>query len=352
MRLITVRSTLLAAASVCFPALGSAHHSFAASYEFDGDLEIAGDVVEVRWRNPHVEFDVRVTDEDGTETIWTVEGDSLSGFRGRNITEPFVAVGDQVRLAGFPGRRGDKRIAASNVLLPTNQELVLRGEAEPRFTDQVVDTSGNRNITRGDSSSPGLGLFRVWSTTQASSFPFPEDVDPALAHTDFPLTSAARLALEAFDPIDDSPILNCALKGMPTIMEQPYPMEIIEQDGNVLLHMEEYDLLRTIYMNEATTPEPTAGILGFSVGHWEDNTLIVNTSHLSWGWYDTVGIPLSENATIVEELTLHKDGSQLDWTMTVNDPATFTEPVVLEKFWLYIPGVEVRSFDCAPEVSN
>jgi len=67
---------------------------------------------------------------------------------------------------------------------------------------------------------------------------------------------------------------------------------------------------------------------------------------VSWGHFDTVGIPLTEAAGIVERFTLAEDGSRLDYSMVVTDPNTFTAPVELEKYWLWIPGVEVQPYEC------
>ncbi|HUF72694.1 MAG TPA: DUF6152 family protein [Gammaproteobacteria bacterium] len=333
---------------LALPATGVAHHSFAASFDVDTDVELEGVVVAVRWRNPHVEFDIRTVDESGNEQIWTAESLAPSGLRRRDVVEPFVAVGDRVRVAGNPGRRQARNVYVSNLLTATGEELILRGAGEggPRFSDRVLEATGAQLAAEGDGSRPELGLFRVWSTPSASPFPFPEDVNPELAHTDFPLTGAARAILERFDAIDDNPINDCALKGMPTIMEQPYPMRFIERDNDaIVMHMEEFDTMRVFHMN-GDDVEPVPGILGHSIGRWEGNTLIVETTHLTWGWYDTVGIPLSVDATIVERFTLAEDGSRLDWTMRVTDPATFTEPVEVEKFWFYVPGVEVRPYEC------
>lgn len=134
---------------------------------------------------------------------------------------------------------------------------------------------------------------------------------------------------------------------MPTIMEQPYTIQFVERDGNVVMEMEEYDTIRTFYMDEnAAGVEPVPGIPGHSVGRWEGPTLIVETTAVNWGWYDTVGIPMSDDAQIVERFTLAEDGSRRDWQMTVTDAATFTEPVQVEKYFLYIPSVEVEPYEC------
>ena len=50
---------------------------------------------------------------------------------------------------------------------------------------------------------------------------------------------------------------------------------------------------------------------------------------------------------IVERFTPSEDGSPLDYAMTVIDAATFTKPVVLEQYWLYLPSVQLLPYQCA-----
>ena len=51
---------------------------------------------------------------------------------------------------------------------------------------------------------------------------------------------------------------------------------------------------------------------------------------------------------IDERFTPTEDGSRLDYAMTVTDPSTFTEPVRLEKYWLWFPQVTVEPYECLP----
>ena len=67
--------------------------------------------------------------------------------------------------------------------------------------------------------------------------------DPTVDINAYPLTPAARAQLAEFDRSTDNPTANCVPKGMPTIMEAPYPIEFVRQDGgDILLKLEEYDL--------------------------------------------------------------------------------------------------------------
>ena len=109
-----------------------------------------------------------------------------------------------------------------------------------------------------------------------------------------------------------------------------------------------YDTLRTVHMDRGGVPagEPTS-LLGYSVGRWEGTTLVVTTTRLDYPWTDQLGVPQSEESVLVERFTPAADGSRLLYELTVTDPVNFTEPVTLDKDFLYLPGLEVTPFDCA-----
>ena len=76
-------------------------------------------------------------------------------------------------------------------------------------------------------------------------------------------------------------------------------MEFVDEGEQILLRLEEYDLVRTIHMNADPRVEPPRAPLGFSTGHWDGGTLVVTTTRISWRYFNTVGIPLSEDAVVV-----------------------------------------------------
>jgi hypothetical protein len=178
---------------------------------------------------------------------------------------------------------------------------------------------------------------------------FPEVTDPAVDINAYPLTPVARAQLAAFDRSTDNPTANCVPKGMPTIMEAPYPIELVRQEGgHILLRLEEYDLERPIYMDgpNVTRELPQPSPLGFSVGRWEGAALVVRTTRISWPFFSQLGIRQSPAVEIVERFTPTADGSRLDYEMTVTDPATFTRPVVLRQYWLWLPSVTLLPYQC------
>jgi hypothetical protein len=133
---------------------------------------------------------------------------------------------------------------------------------------------------------------------------------------------------------------------MPFIMEQPYPIEFVKDGDDILLRMEEYDTVRRFKMaaNAPSAAGPT--LLGDSRGRWDGEALVVTTTNIGYGWFNATGIPLGRGAAIAERFALNGDGSRLEYTMTVTDPATFTAPVTLRKAWEWRPGEQVRPYEC------
>ena len=334
-------------ALMLLPLSAAGHHSVAANFDQGAVIEIEGRLTEVLWRNPHVHFEVAVEPPGGGAESWSVELTSLSNLRRLGISPDFVKVGDEVKIAGNPSRRGEHSLYAENVLRPDGREVLLEANVAPRWSSETLSASATALATEGDGSRPDLGFFRVWSTPMRAPMLFPENVASNFDFSRYPLTAAARAAVEAFDPITDSPTLNCAPKGMPTMMEQPYPMEIVRDGEKFLVRLEEYDTVRTVYLDENDAPtDAQPSRLGVSIGRLDGNTLTVTTRDSTWPYFDVVGIPQSPAAVDVEQFSLSEDGSRLDYSITVTDPVNFTEPVTLRKYWIWIPGVTVKQYNC------
>jgi hypothetical protein len=331
------------------PAVG-AHHSVSAWFDTAGSLtELEGEVTALRWQNPHVIFTLRVAGAGGRSEIWDIETLSISGIQRWGITPDLFGVGDKLKVAGNPSRRNSNNLFVRNVLLPGGREIVLGGAA--RWSQQTLRASEVLEAQQGDASRPELGIFRTWSSGSGGGTLFPEALQPDFDFDRYPLTAAAKSALEAFDFAADDPTNDCSPKGMPTIMEQPYPLAFADEGARIEIRMEEYDTLRTIHMDAAgAAAESTAAPAhnGYSVGRWEGRTLIVTTTKSSWGHFDSVGIPLSEAAVIVERFTPSDDGAKLDYSMTVTDAATFTAPVEMKKFWIWRPEIKLERYACSP----
>ena len=335
---------LLGLVSLALPACVLAHHSFA-KFDQQRSIEIEGEVTEVRWQNPHIQFTLAARGEDGELRIWQLETASPGILRRTGVTADNVKVGDMVRVAGNPAVDGSAELNATNMLLPDGRELLLNPRTPVRFAGRAVGDDSAWGITQGDTSRPELGLFRVWSTTFAS---------PGLmARRDYPLTPAARREFESFDAVAGSQRLanDCTPKGMPWIMEQPYDIAFERDGDDILFKLEEFDVVRRIHMNWSgdRAAQPFT-IHGFSTGVWEGATLVVTTTNLNSPNFK-FEITQSEQASIVERFTPGADGARLDYEIVVTDPVTFTEPVRIEKYWISIPGQAFDDYNCGASLS-
>ncbi|HLF10545.1 MAG TPA: DUF6152 family protein [Gammaproteobacteria bacterium] len=313
-----------------------AHHSTASVYDRSRIIEAEGEITEVVWANPHVRFAMRSVEPDGRERIWDIESNSVSIVSRFGLTTGLVAVGNRVKVAGNGGRVDDDVLWVTNMLLPTGEEILFGARIEPRWSDRTIgrDIRGAVAADRSDE----LGIFRVWTNVTTP---------PAFWGDRHPLTPAAAAARAAFDPIANDPTVNCAPKGMPYIMEQPYPLQFVDEGDEILMRMEEYDTVRRIAMTaDADGGARGAARLGRSTGRWEDETLVIETADIDYPYFNATGIPLTRAARIEERFALNDGGSRLGYTMIVTDPATFTEPVTLTKAWEWRPGEEVRPYDC------
>jgi hypothetical protein len=344
------------------PLAAGAHHSFFGRFDRQGMMELEGEVTEVLWRNPHTYLTLRAVDANGATADWEIETSSLSVLRRQGIVDT-IHVGDRIRIAGYPPTSDKNEIYVRHVLLPDGRELLMDTGLQPRWSERTLGGDSVLAVREGDPSRSELGVFRIWSFVRNGPRLFREVVDPTFDVQSYPLTDAARTALAEFDIVTQNPTANCLPKGMPTIMEQPYPIELVQlDDGDVLLRIEEYDLERAIHMDgdagtdsgdgDAATParvtsEIPLSPLGFSTGVWDGRTLVVTTTRVSWPYFSQIGIPQSPAVAIVEHFAPTADGSRLDYSMTVTDPATFTEPVTVSTYWIYVPGVELLPYECA-----
>ena len=320
-------------AALC-PSATSAHHSIAVTFDTERIVEIEGEVTRILWRNPHIRLTVRTLDADQA-TDWAIEGGAVSRLARWGVAQNVLARGDTIRLAGFPSKRRGNEMYAQNLLLPDGRELLMDYRSPPRWRD---DALGGQRLSAG-ASGASLGLFRVW-TGDGQRYDRTTDT--------FPLTASARAAQDAWDPVQDNPYFGCMPKGMPTIMQQPFPIEFIDRTAEIHLRIEEYDLVRVIAMNaqpaDRSAP-PT--ILGDSAGRWDGDTLVVSTTNIDWPYsFGQIGIPQSDAVELEERFTVSADGSRLDYEITSTDPATFTEPLTLRKSFLWVPGLEVLPYEC------
>lgn len=177
----------------------------------------------------------------------------------------------------------------------------------------------------------------IWSRTSSGT-----------AKVSLDYTPQAQAAVDAYHYLDD-PALRCVSPGLVRVSGWPYPLEIVQNDTQVTILYESFHEVRRIYLDGRSFAEDLAHrAMGYSRGHWEGSTLVVETDRLTASHVDLAGQPLSENARVVERMSLSEDGRTLRSEMTVYDPENYRRPVTRHRAWRKTPETTILEYDCDP----
>src|SRR3970282_208516 len=118
----------------------------------------------------------------------------------------------------------------------------------------------------------------------------------------------------------DDPVYACFPPGTPRIYLHPFPMEIVQTPGRVLMVFEYDHLIRQIYTDGREHRTDLAPVwMGDAIGHWEGKTLVVETNNFNdRTWLDRIAVPHSEDMRLIERIYLN-DAGQLQVDMRVED---------------------------------
>ena len=332
-----MRLSSLIIASMMIPGVVAGHHS-TATYERSNAVEMEAELVSVSWRNPHTRFTVSVPSAAGDSEIWELDGTAFYLLERAGVTRDLFTEGERVIVAGYPSRVTPQLLQVTNMLLEDGNEVLIWGTA-PRWVDDYRGGPGNWTANLNPVALPDAGdrnIFHVWS---------PED--PAVfirlnEGMELPLTEPVIARFEELMPPDP-----CIPPGMPSSMATPLPIQFVSRDEETIeLRLSAFDIVRVIHLDagSASTGIPVT-LQGYSTGSWEGNSLVVRTNRISWPYFDDGGIPQTENVDVVERFTLNDDGTELDYLMSVTEPASFTEPVTLEWRWVTL-GEQLSPLHC------
>jgi len=324
------------------PNCGAAHHSYS-EYDDTKSVEVEGKLVEVAWQNPHARIRVESVDAAGARVTWDIESAGLNNFRRMNVPLEIFAVGDTVKVAGWPSKRSNDRMYGTNLLADDGRELVMWRYSKPLWSANALGYGSDFSLFETGTASASASLFRTW----VSDLDDP-DANPGslFAGLTWPLTEKARAVEAQFNPVTDTTTAGCTPKGMPAIIRQPFPIEFVDRGDTIELRMEEYDTRRTIHMGTVATADVPRTPLGYSVGKWEGSTLVVETTRLNEPYLNATGAPMSSAARLVERFSPSADGSRLRYTLVITDPDSLTAPIEGKRSWVWRPDEKVMPFNC------
>jgi hypothetical protein len=153
--------------------------------------------------------------------------------------------------------------------------------------------------------------------------------------------------------ISTDPTAACVPPGVPRIMATPYPLEFIVEPTRVTILFEAFGQTRRIFTDGRKHPndlDPTYN--GHSIGHWEGDTLVVDTVGLRGDTvFDVTGAPHSDAMHVVERI--HRSGkTKMEDVITIEDPKALTKPWTVRRTFDLEPKWEIAEYVCEENQRN
>jgi hypothetical protein len=289
----------------------------------------AGDLVG-RW---HLTLVDRGTEHSGILEIER-SGDALQAFVDGGPAALGVE-GADVRLE-IDTRDGGGRLLSYG-LSGTLRAGALTGRLQPPLDAPAGTWHAERVVDRAEQPPRPVDFTGIWSRISSGI---------AKVHLDY--TPSAQAVVDAYHWLDD-PALRCVSPGLVRVSGWPYPLEIVQNEDQVTILYESFHEVRRIFLDGREIPaDLPPRSMGFSFGHWDGSTLVVETDRLLESYVDLNGQPLSEDARVAERMSLSEDGQTLRSEMTVYDPANYNRPITRHRAWRRTPETVILEYDCDP----
>lgn len=160
-----------------------------------------------------------------------------------------------------------------------------------------------------------------------------------------------QAAQQAGSPIFD-PLAACLPAGNPRVLGSPYPAEFIQIPGKIIILYETHHTFRVVHMDQPMPEELDPSFMGHSVGHFEGDTLVIETRGI---------VPFTQ---IDEAGTLHSDvlklteryrkisPETLELKLTIDDPKAFSEPWTGTHLYDWSPDIRLMEYVCEENNRN
>ena len=242
------------------------------------------------------------------------------------------------------GRRVAAAAALAGLVAAASAEAQGRSPPSPDAKPAPMSAAERRDLN--GIWSPDQGV--LWDTSVAPGQRPNAPFTPAYAA----LYQEALDASAAGHPKVDPPT-RCLPPGTPRMMASPFPFEIVQTPDTIYLMHEYMSQIRRMFMKaHAPKPAPFTTYNGFSVAHWEGDTLVVETDQLvADSVLDTTHLPHSDALKVVERFRkLAPD--KLEDRITLIDDKAYTRPWTTIRTYTRKPGEQILQYVCEENNRN
>ena len=334
-----------------------AHHSMTAVYNDATPVTINGSVTKIHWANPHVFVYVEATGGN-----WAVEFASRTELRRSGWTGQSLKVGDVVTIAGSRARAGGRKAHGKVITLPGGTKLSDASNVVTRTkSDKAAPKWPNGHVRLG--AEPGQAGY--WANPSKPAM-YEDKAGTIAMNNEGILANIADAGKVApFQPwakalyeyrqktlLIDDPMAACLPAGGPRQFQAPYGVQFLEDVGRqrvFVMSRGSNRNWRNIDLDGRPVPngaDVTPTFFGYSVGKWESDTLVVESTGLAERfWFSNGGVPHGESVKLTERIS-RPDFDTLRYEVTVEDPGTYTRPWTASWDLQWIPGDDADEYFC------
>jgi hypothetical protein len=133
-------------------------------------------------------------------------------------------------------------------------------------------------------------------------------------------------------------------------LQGPFPFEVEQTRDTIIFRYEYYDQVRVIFMDGREHPgsDYPHTKMGHSIGHWDGDELVVDTTHIAASTITNNGLDHSDQVHMVERYKLGADGNRLVATQWFEDPLTLDNRGARFIQWAKQPGQHIYPYECDP----
>jgi hypothetical protein len=385
----------------CLPAIALCHLSYAhhSAVVFENDRTIlqTGVVSEFIFRNPHLIIRLDVTDDSGGTQTWNIEGQSIAGMQAMGFDRGSIAVGDEITMKIFPLRSGrpgglvEGLIGADGRAYNMEAPQSAQRQTYPALLEWVPPPEGETwqereaktrpaqlpvvSLGQGPGEGPGAGLiagaldpdnlaaerppaafdltgvwrFRGEDEWRANYGSFEFKPKPTLTPKGQAYLDEYLAASERGERFGD-PTALCYPPGMPRFMTRYGSLMMLQYPTAIFMVSRLNNDYRVIFLDDRERL-PDAQLdrnwHGESLGHWEGDTLVVETTgFIGENHLIQAGILAGEQLKIVERYQMINDGNTLAIEFTFTDPEHWEGEWKHVKFRDRVLRSDVREANC------
>jgi Family of unknown function (DUF6152) len=340
---IAIRGFTAGLLLVLIQAAASAHHSFAPHFDATRKVNISGTVKVYEARNPHSYLHVNAIDENGRTREYVCESHGFTQLSRIGITPELFKPGTKVRVVGSLSRHSPYMCFFETIELADGRTLNVNGPG------------GSSPTPPSTTVRPRKDIFGTWLLA-----PIPNRSTSGPQPMMQFLTPAGEKAVASYDPFKDDPVFRCDPVAIRRVWGAPStPLEIVRDGNDVVLRHEWMDVKRVIHMDMKSHPKDARrNSLGHSIGHWEGDTLVIETANFSAGVLNqyveqpgqpTRGLLHSPALTTVERLHLDAARQRLVVEIDMTDPDYFKQPFPRATMEYAASDLKIEPFKCSPE---